>query len=81
MEIPYGYCHCGCGQKTLLAPRSRNHKHYKAIKGEPQRFVLGHNPRYLGGPKVDNGMKWCGKCGQIKLLSDFFAARRALQRS
>lgn len=40
-EIPYGYCHCGCGGKTNIIPKSvfaRNQ-----IKGEPRRFIAGHH--------------------------------------
>lgn len=41
--IAYGFCHCGCGQKTNRAAttdRARNH-----IKGEPYRFIFGHHRR------------------------------------
>lgn len=38
--IPYGYCHCGCGQKTRIA--ERNHTKLGFIKGEPIRFCKGH---------------------------------------
>lgn len=38
--IPYGECHCRCGQKTTLADQTRpRHGH---IKGEPMRFLSGH---------------------------------------
>lgn len=40
-EIPYGYCHCGCGQKTKLA--TRIHKRLGYIVGEPLRFVNRHS--------------------------------------
>lgn len=36
-EIPYGYCHCGCGRKTNLSQDSRN-----APIGTPCRFLPGH---------------------------------------
>lgn len=42
-EIPYGYCQCGCGQLTTLAPFT-----YKArgwVKGQPLNFIHGHNRR------------------------------------
>ncbi len=45
--IPYGYCRCGCGQRTKLAPVTRNR--IGVVKGQPQRFVVGHHvstPRY-----------------------------------
>jgi predicted XRE-type DNA-binding protein len=40
IEIPYGYCQCGCGQKTNIAKRTE--KRIGHTKGEPLRFVLGH---------------------------------------
>lgn len=41
--IPYGYCHCGCGERTKLAARTDAGKGW--IKGQPLRFVNGHNRR------------------------------------
>ena len=41
--VPWGECHCGCGQRTLLClvtDTSRN-----AIKGKPQKFIVGHTLR------------------------------------
>jgi hypothetical protein len=38
-DIPYGYCQCGCGQKTSLAKATeRGNK-----KGKPTRCLHGHN--------------------------------------
>ena len=42
-EIPYGYCECGCGRKTNIA--KQNNKRYGWVKGEPKRFLRGHNSR------------------------------------
>jgi hypothetical protein len=42
-DIPYGYCACGCGQKTKIAPRSNQRLGY--VKGEPFRFLHGHRER------------------------------------
>lgn len=39
-EIPYGYCHCGCGQKTNIA--KRNFHSRGIVKGEPWRYAPGH---------------------------------------
>jgi hypothetical protein len=39
--IPYGFCHCGCGERTTIA--TRNHYEKGALKGEPRRFKQGHN--------------------------------------
>jgi hypothetical protein len=40
-EIPYGYCECGCGQRTGLAKRSQ--KKYGHVKGQPYRFLFNHH--------------------------------------
>lgn len=42
-DIPYGYCHCGCGQKTVVSPRTS--RHHGFVRGEPRRYVKGHNQR------------------------------------
>lgn len=42
-EIPYGYCRCGCGQKTRLAPRNLDKLGW--VKDQPLRFIRGHNKR------------------------------------
>lgn len=40
-EIPYGYCHCGCGQKTNIATVTV--RKYGWIRGEPKRYIHGHS--------------------------------------
>lgn len=42
-EVPYGFCHCGCGQKTRIATQTRNNRGER--KGEPRKFVYSHSPR------------------------------------
>ncbi len=44
-EIPFGYCHCGCGQKTKIA--KENHKKYGWISGQPYKFVRNHRGKGL----------------------------------
>lgn len=39
-EIPYGYCHCGCGNKTKLS--DVNNAPRGLIKGQPYKFIRGH---------------------------------------
>lgn len=41
--IPYGYCQCGCRQKTKIAPSSGSEPRRK-VRGEPMRFLLRHKP-------------------------------------
>ncbi len=41
--IPYGYCHCGCGEKTKISFKTSIRHGY--TKGHPVRYVMGHNRR------------------------------------
>jgi len=47
-NIPYGYCRCGCGQKTEVAKRTR--PEYGQVKGRPSPYLRGHAKR---GTKVN----------------------------
>jgi hypothetical protein len=42
-SIPYGYCHCGCGQKTKISP-ANDHWH-GWVKGVPRKFARRHHDR------------------------------------
>lgn len=44
-NILYGYCHCGCGEKTKIATKPNNR--YGHVKGEPVRYILGHSRRTI----------------------------------
>lgn len=39
-DIPYGYCHCGCGERTSLAKQTS--RRFGHVRGEPVRFLVGH---------------------------------------
>lgn len=39
--IEPGECGCGCGEAAPIS--TRTDRRYGAIKGEPRRFILGHN--------------------------------------
>ena len=74
-QIPFiaiipGYCACGCGQKTPIAPRNRPEIGW--VKGQPVKYVVGHNRKHRGGPEVPLDMKWCFRSKKIKPLSDFY---------
>lgn len=43
IEIPVGYCECGCGEKTTV-PAETNRR-IGRIKGQPMRFLVGHRSR------------------------------------
>lgn len=40
-KVPYGECHCGCGQKTSIAKSSNANR--RAVKGCPRMFVHPHS--------------------------------------
>lgn len=42
-DVPYGYCWCGCGERTPIAACSRPELGH--IEGEPVRFIRGHSSR------------------------------------
>lgn len=44
-SIPYGRCHCGCGQLTSIATRARLSRGPRQAKGEPMQFIHGHSRR------------------------------------
>lgn len=49
-EIPYGLCHCGCGEKTCISKYTN--KRSGSAKGTPLAYIHGHNRRgdvYKGG--------------------------------
>lgn len=54
-KIPYGYCKCGCGQKTRIAPYKRTDMGW--TKGEPIDFISGHNMR---GRNMEKSNPWKG---------------------
>lgn len=39
-------CQCGCGNPAPIAKRTNPMRH--AIRGEPQRYIAGHQPRHCG---------------------------------
>lgn len=63
-SIPYGYCHCGCGQKTKLAGKTNVKRGW--VKGEPLRFIHNHHGRLDSHP--------CN-CGRGRSRAEHHAAR------
>lgn len=64
-EIPYGYCQCGCGQKTTIAKWSE--PKWGVVKGEPRRYLRNHHLRTelrnQLSPPNPSGLCMCG-CGR-----------------
>ena len=59
-NVPYGHCHCGCGGETRISTVTKTAKGH--VKGEPQKFLMGHGgrrgkpfktPEELFWPRVD----------------------------
>ena len=65
-EIPKGYCQCGCGGKTNIAPKTS--KNDKWIKGEPKMFIGRHNSRGENHPMWKGGRQVLGT-GYVKLYT------------
>jgi hypothetical protein len=55
-KIAFGYCQCGCGQKTKICSGTCYVKGKECIKGEPRRFVYGHAQTGL----KDKSLNWRG---------------------
>lgn len=48
-DIPFGFCHCGCGQKTTIC--ASNYPKEGLRNGDPRRFVAGHQFRKVDTPE------------------------------
>lgn len=55
--IEYGYCECGCGGKTTISKQSDKSRNY--TKGEPVKFIAGHNMKN-GRYKEEAHFGWKG---------------------
>ena len=69
--VPYGYCHCGCGQRTPLS--AENDASKGRAKGEPMQYIQTHNS--LKPRVTPRNTKVCTKCG-IEQPVENFGARR-----
>ena len=56
--IEYGYCHCGCGEKTRPARQTCRRNHL--VKDEPQRFVTRHQAPLMAATR------WAPTKGEIE---------------
>lgn len=64
-----GYCACGCGQRTTIATQTSTAR--GVTKGQPTRYVTGHNRRTRpnGLPAVN--AQTCAGCGEELPISEF----------
>lgn len=69
-NIPAGYCHCGCGGRTMTASRTDRAKGW--VKGEPLKFLHRHKPllgRFVGADGYvrlyDPSHPQAGKSGHV----------------
>jgi hypothetical protein len=65
MEVPFGFCHCGCGKKTNIAKNTV--PRWGFVKGQPYKFLCGHGraTKAVGStlPPNPDGLCMCG-CGR-----------------
>lgn len=70
MEVPFGYCHCGCGKKTNIAKSTV--ARWGFVKGQPHKFLCGHGraTKPVGSTIAPNpdGLCQCG-CGKATPLA------------
>jgi hypothetical protein len=80
--VAYGFCWCGCGQKTAIPAKSS--EKLGRIKGEPMRFLRGHSDRKgpaispeeyrrewrEASPDIPFGCCWCG-CGERTRIAPY----------
>jgi hypothetical protein len=76
IEIPLGYCQCGCGGRTTLA-RSTNPAR-RWVKGQPVRFIHGHNGRKSQADYLveDRGFKTPCWVWQLGVVPNGYGMRR-----
>ena len=69
--IPYGYCQCGCGQKTPIFTGTDRSK--GRIKGQHAKFVFGHSLKVNRPPRAEVPapiLSDDGLTAQVPLMSD-----------
>ena len=66
LEILYGFCQCGCGQKTNICQYTDNRRGW--IKGQPVKFLHGHNG------KGKNNTRWTG--GRIIIADGYVKVKQ-----
>lgn len=54
-EVPYGYCHCGCGESAPIA--KNDHSVHGWEKGKPIYYIHGHSSRGTSNPNWNGGMR------------------------
>jgi hypothetical protein len=69
-NIPYGFCHCGCGRKTNISPV--NYAQRGWVRGKPRLFVFGHHSRQLRS-KVEAITIEGHPCLRIPLTKGYFS--------
>ncbi len=68
LPTPYGYCACGCGRPTLIAPRDDRKKGH--VAGEKKPFIDKHR-RLWGRPHVTDPDRRCAcGCGAPTLVAN-----------
>lgn len=84
-DIAYGYCICGCGEKTSLAPQPD--PRFGLVRGAPYKRIQNHSKRHTAEhkrlraekyrkewerqrPDIPYGYCWCG-CGEKTSLAEF----------
>lgn len=57
-------CECGCGELAPIAPQSDRRRGW--VKGQPKRFINGHNSRMEGNANWNSGRR-IGRQGYVRI--------------
>lgn len=63
-SIPYGFCHCGCGERTGISPKTNLKLGYK--KGEPRAYIRGHQRAKTPAAYFVNSDSGCWEWQRVK---------------
>lgn len=69
-----GYCYCGCGEKTPNAKETNSRT--GAVKGQPTKYIPGHNPRGAMHGGWKGGESLCGDGYVLVTVSGFGSVKR-----
>jgi len=64
-KVQAGLCECGCGQPTPV--RTYTNRKMGYVRGEPARFILGHQARGAHHPKWSGVTRKVGRDGYVRI--------------
>lgn len=69
-SVQYGYCQCGCGQKTALSTKTLPAR--GQVRGEPNRFCQGHGRRSAPVEYIEEDCGYATPCWTWQLCKSIY---------